>query len=158
MNDKDQFDAFMRLADFRMNVRKERRQLQWRVSLGLWIALAAGMIAFANREVRLPEIILALFLIAVVVGHAYLWVVGNWWRNERDAKKAYSMIAKAKDLLHVKYQPPQRPWEEWIEHLEQRWGLPQGRLRIFHSQPPFFEMLATVILAAAWLIINVFAK
>ena len=34
MNDhKDQFDAFMKLADFRMNVRKERRQLEWRVSL-----------------------------------------------------------------------------------------------------------------------------
>ena len=46
MNDhKDQFDAFMKLADFRMNVRKERRQLEWRVSLGLWVGLAAGMIA-----------------------------------------------------------------------------------------------------------------
>jgi hypothetical protein len=158
MDDKDQFDAFIKLADFRMNVRKERRQLEWRLSLGLWIALAAGMIAFENLQgVRVPEYLLVPFLAVVVVGHAY-WVVGNWWRNERDAKQAYRMIAKAEGLLNVEYRPPLKPWAEWVKDREQKLGLKQDSLKIFTHSPPFIEMLATILLATAWGIINVLGK
>ena len=114
MNDhKDQFDAFMKLADFRMNVRKERRQLEWRVSLGLWVGLAAGMIAFKNLQFHIPQTLLVVSLVIVALGHAWLWVVGNWWRNERDAKRAYCMIAKAEAVLGlVPYRLPRRRWVE----------------------------------------------
>jgi hypothetical protein len=158
MDDKDKFDAFMRLADFRMNVRKERRQLEWRVSVGLWIGLAAGMIAFKNLQIRLPEIILALFLLIVFLIHAWLWVVGNWWRNERDAMQAYRMIAMAEALLDVDYRPPHRSWAECVKHVEQKLGLKQDRLRIFTHSPPFIELLTTIILAGAWLTINALGK
>ena len=40
------------------------------------------------------------------IGHAWLWVFGNWWRNERDAGQAYCMIAEAEALLGVEYRPP----------------------------------------------------
>src|SRR5262245_5775213 len=114
MDDKDRFDAFMKLADFRMDVRRERRQLQWRLSLGLWIALAGGMIAFKNLHVRILTFLLALILLTVVLGHAYWWVIGNWWRNERDAKQVYRMLARAEELLGVDYQPPRRTWEKRV--------------------------------------------
>ena len=41
MGDKDRFDALLKLAEFRMEVRKDRRQLEWRVSLG-GLALPRG--------------------------------------------------------------------------------------------------------------------
>jgi hypothetical protein len=158
MDDKDQFDAFMKLADFRMKVRMERRQLQWRVSLGLWIALAAGMIAFKNAQIHVSLWLLAPFLAVVVLGHAVLWVFGNWWRNERDAVQAYRMIAQAEALLDVEYHPTPRFWEKQVKRMEGMLRLEPGKLRILHSQPPFFEMLATVLLAAAWCIINALGK
>jgi len=146
----------MKLADFRMNVRMERRQLQWRVSLGLWIALAAGMIAFKNARIPVSEWILVPILAGVLVGHAVLWAYGNWLRNERDAKQAYQMIANAEALLGVRYRPPRRTWEKLIVVAERKMGLKPGRLRIFTHSPPFFEMLATFLLVLAWCIVNAY--
>jgi hypothetical protein len=122
LSPKEKFDAFMRLADFRMEVRKERRQLEWRLSLGLWIALAAGMIAFKNAELHIWTPLLVFILIVVVVGHAVLWVHGNWWRNERDAKQAYQMIRMAEAVVDVHYQPTRRAWDKHVENLEKRWA------------------------------------
>lgn len=156
MSDKDKFDGFMKLADFRMNVRIERRQLAWRVSLGLWIALAAGMIAFKNAQVHVPQGVLILILVLVVAGHGWLWVFGNWWRNERDAKQAYRMTAEAEALLDVKYQPTPRRWEKLVERVETTFGLKHGCLEILTQSPPFFELLATVLLAVAWYIVNAY--
>jgi hypothetical protein len=148
-----------KLADFRMNVRRERRQIEWRMSLGLWIALATGIIAFRNAQIRVPQYLLALFLVLVIAGHAWLWVGGNWWRNERDAKRAYEMIAKAEDLFGIEpYQAPQGPWMKLVKRIERIVGLQEGALRIFTHSPPFFEMLATVLLAIAWLILNGLGK
>jgi len=65
---KDRFDALMKLAQFRMDHRKERRQLEWRVSLGLWLFLAAGNRRFRrapDAKLKIPTIAL-LFLLLVV--------------------------------------------------------------------------------------------
>jgi hypothetical protein len=43
MEDKDQFDALMQLAEFRMARQRARRELEWKMSLSLW-ALLVGAI------------------------------------------------------------------------------------------------------------------
>jgi hypothetical protein len=82
---KERFDAFVKLAEFRMEVRKERRHHEWRVSLGLWVGMAGGMAAF--KEKGLSSIGLGFFLILVALTHA-LWVQWNYERNVRDATRA----------------------------------------------------------------------
>jgi hypothetical protein len=48
MAQKDHVEALMKLADFYMQHRKERRELEWRISLAIWAFLAAGFVATAD--------------------------------------------------------------------------------------------------------------
>jgi hypothetical protein len=75
-------------------------------------------------------------------------VFGNWWR-----KQAYRMIAEAEALSDFQYRPTPRLWEKQVKRMESMLGLKPGRLRILHSQPPFFEILAALLLSGAWYIV-----
>jgi hypothetical protein len=55
MNEKDKFDAMMKLADFYMGQRKERREFEWRISLATWVFLAAGIGTIAAVRSRLVD-------------------------------------------------------------------------------------------------------
>jgi hypothetical protein len=56
MNEKDKFDAMMKkLADFYMGQRKERREFEWRISLAIWVFLAAGIGTIAAVRSRLVD-------------------------------------------------------------------------------------------------------
>jgi len=97
---QDRFEDHLKLAEFYMEVRKDRRQHEWRVSLGLWAGLAAGIVAAANKDTPpIPWWLLAVLLLAVIFVHACLWIPSNEARNNRDAKKAYRHIKEAERLL-----------------------------------------------------------
>jgi hypothetical protein len=91
-DDLDQRDTFIKLASFRMDMRKERRQLEWRLTVAFWAVLVG--VVFIYRSLCFPWSQLWSFA-AVVLFH-FLWVGLNWVRNERDIRKAFFYI----DNLH----------------------------------------------------------
>jgi cbb3-type cytochrome oxidase subunit 3 len=93
----DKFDAHLKLAEFHMEVRKDRRQHEWTVSLGLWALLAAGIVNVRSIPQRIPWWVLS-FLILVFICHT-LWISSNEKRNARDAHKAYVQFGKAEEEL-----------------------------------------------------------
>jgi hypothetical protein len=131
LDHKDRLDALLRIAEFHMAVRKERRQYEWRVSLALWVGLAGGMLSLKTISL----FVLVPMLIAVNAGHAWLWVRWYYTRNDRDARRAYLHMDKAKELLEPGSAPPPGPY--W----------PQGWLM---AGAPLFEILATLLLSVAW--------
>jgi hypothetical protein len=102
--DQDEFDNYLKLASYYMDIRKDRRQHEWKVSLGLWAGLAAGIVA-AKDFPTIPWWLLALLLALVVIGYVGLWVWSNESRNERDGEKAYKHSDKAEVLLNPSFVP-----------------------------------------------------
>jgi hypothetical protein len=73
---RNEFDDHLKLAEFYMEVRKNRQQHEWRVSVGLWAGLAAGIVTIKG----FPTAPLALFLLAVIIGHGrfgYSRIIGG---------------------------------------------------------------------------------
>jgi Domain of unknown function (DUF4214) len=156
------FDAFVELAKFRIEARKERRQHEWRVSLGLWVGMAGGMAAFKERN--FPWYWLALLLLMVLFIHL-VWVQWNYERNERDAGWAYDDLGDAYTLLGIDDRG-RLPRTCWLADTMIRWfgQLPgpswlrsflkgiENRWPWLCDGPPFVEVAATVALALAWLL------
>src|ERR1700730_16634664 len=102
---EEQFDALLKLADFRFRIRESRRQHEWRVSLGVWVGLGAAIVSFKG----IVPISLQMFVLPLIVaGHALLWVRWNWVRGERDSRLVYYYIEKAESLLLEDAPTPQR--------------------------------------------------
>jgi hypothetical protein len=136
MDEKERIDALMKQADFYMEHRKERRDVEWRISLAIWGFLAAGIgTVVAKEEVRTVITESSLtggLLLAVPVVHG-IWVLDNLARNERDARRAYECANHARELLKLRRLKP-----EWLL-----------RLPII----PLVEWLITVGLVIVWAII-----
>jgi hypothetical protein len=102
-------DVLMKLADFRVARRHERRQLEWRFSIAVWAALG-GLIfkGFSLPCWPLPAIV-SVFLV-IVLFHAW-WIGLNWVRNERDIRKAFFYIDRVHaGVIHKRplTEPPMR--------------------------------------------------
>ncbi len=135
MNDKDRFDAFIRLADFRTHRWDARRSFESRVSIALWALLAA---ATAYMKTRPEPALLAVFLVVVVAGHALLFVLPIWVSNKLDIETAFYYAEMAEGLLtpctHVRNRPmPPEGLQKWIGAAND-WGVR-------------FEVIATALLA-----------
>lgn len=131
--DKDRFDALMKLAEFRMGIREARRTHEFRVSLGLWVGMGAGVISLRG----VPSVVLMVLLPLVVLGHAWFWVRWNWIANERDARLAYFHAESAELLL---FDDVKKPSRRSMSRSERAFGF-------FTHGPPLFQILATILLA-----------
>jgi hypothetical protein len=67
MEPKDEFDAFMKLAEFHRTIRENRYQAILRISLSLWAVMAAAAIYLKHRP---PEALFDVILIMIVVFHS----------------------------------------------------------------------------------------
>lgn len=54
MSQKERFDALLKLAEFKCNIRESRRDVEWKVSLALWAITGAA--------------------VAYLKGHSFLWL------------------------------------------------------------------------------------
>ena len=131
--DKDRFDALMKLADFRVGIREARRQHEWRVSLGLWVGMGAGLVALRG----IPILVLFPALIIVVLGHAIFWVRWCWKANERDIRLAYFYAEIAEGMFLPDAPTPDK---RRLNKKELIYGF------LTHG-PPLFEVTATLLLA-----------
>lgn len=131
LNEKDRFDAHYKLAEFYKQVRNERRQYEWRVTLGLWLALAAGMVQVKALP-DIPVLAVVLFFEFVVAYHS-TWVIDNFYLRNRDANRSYAHLSRASNLAGLnKVEPPNQRW--WDKY-------------------PIFETAGTILLAVGFIII-----
>ena len=134
MSQKEQFDALLKLAEFKCNIREKRRDIEWKVSLALW-AITGAAVAYLKGHSFLWSVVL---LGCVVLMHSLLWVRTNYDSNERDARQMYFYLNHAALLVlpnSVKNPGPQEPWP---------------RFRVWHflrHKPLWFEIVATPVLA-----------
>ena len=131
MTDKEQFDAFMKLADFRAMRWNTRRQAEWRGTLGLWVLMAT---ATYYLKIRPPETLLILILIFVVLAHAFS-ILRAAARSQQDMDMAFYYTEHAeKSLLSSLPVPRTRPQpidslstkELWVHHIYRNIGTAIG--------------------------------
>jgi hypothetical protein len=136
--DQERFDSLMKLADFRRQVREERRQLEWKLSLALWAAMAARDECIPRPTVS--NCALGIGLVLVVGAHIAFWVEASYLRNERDAKQMYDHLDPAQRMLPLRRKHGDKHLEEivwygWITNAD-------GTV--------IAEVLTTMLLAAFW--------
>lgn len=154
--DKDRFDAFMRLSDFRFERWKDRRQYEWRVSLGLYAIMAAATIYLKDTPTPL-KYFLSIILLIVVPSHAWVWVRSNWISGQRDINSAFYYAEYARQILLRDRAPPpneeQGPMSKWggLTELQSKW------YSFLKESPCQVEIGATALLAivlAAYLLLG----
>ena len=124
MSEKERFDAFMRLADFRSMRWTVRRQMEWKLTLGLWASLAA---AAYYLKVRPPEIILISILFVVVLMHATA-LIAVPVRTRQDMNTAFYYVEHAERILSSSSERPRErpravdslPISEWLYDFVKR--------------------------------------
>lgn len=92
VNDKDLFDACAKLADVSAARLDFRRQLEWRLCLAIWAALAAGIAYFKVQQ--LPLWVGG----AIVFGHG-AWLQGIFVRHKEDTKNLWHFLHQAQAIL-----------------------------------------------------------
>jgi len=93
--DKDKFDAFMTLADYRMKRSFNRHQYEWRISFAVWALLAAATLYLHPRP---PDALFILVLVAIVFLHCY-FIVEVRKRNRLDTETAFYYVELAERTL-----------------------------------------------------------
>lgn len=95
--DKDKFDANMALAQFGASRWDQRRNIEWRVTFGIWALLAASA---AIKEIK-PPLWAGPLLFFVYV---FFWLRGLWLANEADRILMRLYLNRAQSLLRS--EPP----------------------------------------------------
>src|SRR4051812_41126576 len=95
MSDKERFDSFMKLADFRAIRWSTRRQVEWKATLGLWVLMAT---AAYYVKIRPPETLFVFILIFVVLAHAYS-IIHSAARSQQDMATAFYYAEHAENSL-----------------------------------------------------------
>jgi hypothetical protein len=62
-----------------MEHRRERRQLEWRISLGIWVFLAAAIGSSGEKLKLFPIWGLSIFLLLIVIGHVVGYCACYHW-------------------------------------------------------------------------------
>jgi hypothetical protein len=95
MTDNERFEALMKLAEFKSNIREKRRAIEFKVSIGLW-----GITGAAVAYLKGHSLFWSVALIAMVVFmHSLLWVRTHYNSSERDARELYFYAAQAREIV-----------------------------------------------------------
>jgi hypothetical protein len=97
--DKDQFDALIKLAEFKRAVREGRRQIEWKFTATAFVALAG--LSVVPDKAPLSVVIVAVILICILHTH---WVYWNMSRTESDRAEMYHYKDLAESLLPTELQ------------------------------------------------------
>jgi hypothetical protein len=155
---KNRFDALMRLSDFRFQRWQDRRKYEWQVSLGLWTLMAAAIYyQITLSSAPLPYWLAVLIVVVVVPTHAY-WVLFNLDSNLKDINCAFYYWDHARVLISGQEQPPPNEDQRSKEPFGEEYGGLTARQRVWYRflrEPPCVtQILTTVTLALllTWLV------
>ncbi len=106
VQDKDQFDAIMRVADFFVHQFNERREYSWRVTIGFWAAIIGSIAVIAPYRVQVdlwPKIAFGVVVICLHLG----WLYGVFCADRTDKVNAFRLRDKAIVMMKVEgIEPP----------------------------------------------------
>lgn len=106
MNDKDRFDAEMKLSDFWIDRVQSRRNFEWKIALSLFGVLAAATIYLKGRIE--PNLLVGL-LVTTLLLFAIFWLRPIWLRHERDWRHAFYHKNRAEHVLRPELPAPKVP-------------------------------------------------
>ncbi|HEY1525635.1 MAG TPA: hypothetical protein VGH51_05300 [Candidatus Angelobacter sp.] len=145
MTDKDRIDALMRLAELQSDIREKRREIEFKVSIGLW-AITGGAVAYLKGY---PVGWSLLLLAFIVLMHSWLWVRTHYNSSERDAIQVRYYMEHA--LLIA------RP-ESGVNPVE-RLPIPKfGTWKFVKHQPLWFEIAVTPVLGLIVILVSHYYK
>jgi len=150
IDDKNDFDKLIKLADFHLRRWDARRSNEWKISLALWGLLLAGVY-------RLPPVkntcgVATLLLIGIL---AYvLWEMSNLTKNDEDMKRAFYYKDKAESLLGKKTQCIFPKRMTVCDYINDRFCRERKKVGYLNALSPFFQLVATLIVAivSAWMV------
>ena len=153
---KDEFDALMRLNEFRFNRWQNRRTYEWRVSLALWAWMVAATyyLQVSKDKPDLPphSICVSVIVSFVVVLLHIIWVRSNWLRNMKDINCAFYYWDRARVLLPGELGLDPQPDEDQGPRSK-RDGLKENQTTwcyFLSDALPVSEILVTVVLAFSY--------
>ena len=106
---KEQFDAFIKLAEFRLRRWNMRQSVEWKISVALWGLLVAALAGTIYIPEKPPLFWVAVVLLIVIFGHAFLWVGQIRVRNDNDQDMAFYYVEHAEHVLSPSLKPRERP-------------------------------------------------
>ena len=96
MSDKDKFDAYLQLANYWANSYQERRDVEWKVGLGLWAVILTAII---NRD-KLPTVPRpAVWLTIVWLIYVVVWLIPILVKNRRDKHLSHEHLKEGTNLI-----------------------------------------------------------
>lgn len=109
---ENRFDECMRLADFWAGRHDQRREFEWKISLGLWAAILAGIISADKLAAVSPALRIAVSG-AVFLAYCGLWLYPLWRRSEFDKGQVFHFVRVATTTANLP-QPKIRKllWED----------------------------------------------
>ena len=120
MDEKDRFDRFMQLADFRLRRWDARRNAEWKISLSLWALLAATALYV---PIRLNMVWVSIFLALIWISYTFSWALALLQRNLLDMDTAFHYTENAESILKHDVKPRRKPkqsdyglkslWRHW---------------------------------------------
>ena len=135
MTDKERCDTLLKLAELQSDIREKRRDIEWKVSIGLW-AITAGAAAYLKGRL-LPWPLMLLLLAVIWLIHTWMWVRVHFNSSERDAKQVYYYMQHA--LLIVRPESGVSP--------DERLPFPKfGTWDFLKHEPLRFEVVVTLVL------------
>lgn len=116
---KDEFEAWMKLAEFERKKFDTRREYEWKVSLGLWAAILGSFAVLKGIEISCWGAVVCL---AVPIGHYCLWLQPLQRRNDQDDVRANGFRDNASKAIKpdVTLEPQiARPWyKRWSANFQ----------------------------------------
>jgi hypothetical protein len=100
--DSSKFDALMKLADFWVRRHDARRGFEWKLTVGLWAVILAGIHErpqWHGYKCLPAQTMPILLSIVTFLLYYVLWMRPLWERNKMDREQGFSAADEAKKLL-----------------------------------------------------------
>jgi hypothetical protein len=149
MDDKDRFDRFVALANFRLRRWDARRNYEWKISLGLWGLLAASAYYI---PIKPNMCVVSALLIIVFFTYVIFWSLPILVRNDEDMDTAFYYMKQAETVLDINVDAPEKPKQRLtiFQYFmnPKRWSINSG------TWAPFFQIVATAVfeIATWWML------
>jgi hypothetical protein len=141
--DKDRFDALMKLAEFKSDIREKRQEIEWKISVAVWTLTAASMAYLRGT----PVFWSLLAVVVLVVVHSWLWVRTNFNSAERDADFMYYFMDHASRIVIPGCVPDPGPKVPHQTKRRKTWDF-------LKHEPIWFEIAVTGFLGVAVVLIS----
>jgi hypothetical protein len=143
-----QINACMQIANFWAGRHDQHRQYEWKLTLGFWAVIVAG-IAYPKNLTVIPQPVWLPVCWITFLAYSYLWLLPLWVSNRRDSLQAFQAVAEARSILQNPTHEPNFPDYKTID----------VSVKLFHGDWAMrFEMVATLFFQLAFASVMLFGN